>query len=78
MGGVSRTASLVLAADPRTHGDGSAIEAKVALAETAVQDIDALQRAVNDIRAQSEARRGRCRTRPADRTAVEFHAIGTP
>ncbi len=51
MGGVTRTAPLVLVADPRTHADPSAIEAKVALAEATVHDIDALHRAVNEIRA---------------------------
>ncbi|WP_174301088.1 glycosyl hydrolase [Caulobacter sp. S45] len=51
LAGVTRTAPLVLAPDPRTHADASGIEAKTALAEATVHDIDALHRAVNEIRA---------------------------
>ena len=50
LGGVSRTAPLVLVADPRTSADTSGIEAKTALAMATVHDIDALHRAVNEIR----------------------------
>ncbi len=51
MGGVSRTAPLVLVADPRASVDPSALRAKTELAMATVNDIDALHRAVNDIRA---------------------------
>ena len=57
MAGVSRTAPLVLVADPRTAGDKGAIEAKTALSVATLHDIDALHRAVNDIRA-AKARLG--------------------
>ncbi len=50
MGGVSHTAPLVLVADPRTSADKAGIEAKTALAMATVHDIDALHRAVNEIR----------------------------
>ena len=71
MGGVSRTAPLVLVADPRTAGDKGAIEAKTALSVATLHDIDALHRAVNDIRAV-KARLG-----PApDRTALVHQLSG--
>lgn len=52
--GQSRTAPLTVIADPRVPGSGSAIAAKTALAIAVVADIDALHRAVNDIRARRE------------------------
>ncbi|HZK99836.1 MAG TPA: hypothetical protein VFC47_08040 [Caulobacteraceae bacterium] len=54
VGGESRTAPLVVLADPRVPGSAAGIAAKTALAMRVVADIDALHRAVNAIR---EARR---------------------
>jgi photosystem II stability/assembly factor-like uncharacterized protein len=51
VGGVSREQPLTVMADPRVRGSGPAIAAKTALSEATVADIDALHRAVNDIRA---------------------------
>ncbi|MGH7023338.1 MAG: WD40/YVTN/BNR-like repeat-containing protein [Caulobacteraceae bacterium] len=51
MGGITRTAPLVLKADPRAPADPAGIQAKTALSVATVRDIDALHRAVNDIRA---------------------------
>ena len=59
-----------LVADPRTHADASAIEAKTALAEATVKDIDALHRAVNEIRAaKAKLDAGAPGPAPADRAA---------
>ena len=58
MGGVSRTAPLVLVADPRAPADPAGLQAKTELSMATVNDIDALHRAVNDIRAR-EARLSR-------------------
>ena len=52
MGGVTRTAPLVLVADPRAPTDPSGIQAKTGLSIATVHDIDTLHRAVNDIRAE--------------------------
>jgi photosystem II stability/assembly factor-like uncharacterized protein len=51
VGGVSREQSLTVVADPRVPASGPAIAEKTALAQATVADIDALHRAVNEIRA---------------------------
>ncbi len=48
--GTSQTAKLVLVADPRGGASGHAIDAKTELAVATTQDIDALHRAVNQVR----------------------------
>lgn len=55
VGGETRTAPLDVVADPRTAGNDAAIAAKTQLAVAVVQDIDALHRAVNDVRAARKA-----------------------
>lgn len=62
VGGETRTQSLTVMADPRVANSATAIAAKTALAVATVQDIDALHRAVNDIR----ARRGKLGRSAAD------------
>jgi hypothetical protein len=57
--GETRTAALLVIADPRVPGSDAAIAGKVALAEATVSDIDALHKAVNDIRATRKALAGR-------------------
>ena len=57
-GGVSRTAPLVLVADPRGGKDAAAIEAKTALSIATLHDIDALHRAVNEVRAEEARLKG--------------------
>lgn len=57
--GETRTATLLVIADPRVPGSDAAIAGKVALAEATVADIDALHKAVNDIRATRKALAGR-------------------
>jgi hypothetical protein len=52
VGGQSRSAPLVVVADPRAPGSGPAIAAVTALAVETVSDIDALHRAVNAVRAE--------------------------
>jgi hypothetical protein len=54
--GQVRTAALTVFADPRTSGNAAAIAAKTALAVATVSDIDALHRAVNEIRAAEATR----------------------
>ncbi|MBA3812360.1 MAG: hypothetical protein H0X27_12090, partial [Caulobacteraceae bacterium] len=51
LAGQSRTAPLTVIADPRVAGQAAAIEAKTALAVATAKDIDALHKAVNQIRA---------------------------
>jgi photosystem II stability/assembly factor-like uncharacterized protein len=51
VGGVSEDQPLTVIADPRVPASGPAIAAKTALIEATVADIDALHRAVNEIRA---------------------------
>lgn len=55
----TRTAPLRVIADPRVPGSDAAIAEKVALAHATVADIDALHKAVNDIRATRKALAGR-------------------
>ena len=55
VGGVSTTQPLTVFADPRKPGSGPAIAVKTALAIQAWRDIDALHRAVNDIRDRRKA-----------------------
>jgi hypothetical protein len=52
LGEKSRTAKLIVIADPRTGDRDGAIAVKTALALATYKDIDALHRAVNDIRAR--------------------------
>jgi hypothetical protein len=52
LGDKSRTAYLTIIADPRTGDRDAAIAVKTALALATYKDIDALHRAVNDIRAR--------------------------
>ena len=59
MGRVTRTAPLVLVADPRGGKDAAAIEAKTALSIATLHDIDALHRAVNEVRAEEARLKGR-------------------
>ena len=54
-GGESRTAPIIVFADPRVAASGPAIAAKTAMAVTAWADIDALHRAVNRIRDRRKA-----------------------
>ena len=49
------TAAITVVADPRVPDSGAAIAAKTALALATYHDIDALHRAVNDIRARRKA-----------------------
>jgi hypothetical protein len=49
--GTTRTAPLVVAADPRVPGSAAAIAETTALSVATVTDIDALHKAVNEIRA---------------------------
>ena len=51
VGGVNQVQPLTVIADPRVAGSGPAIQAKTDLAVSTVADIDALHRAVNEIRA---------------------------
>jgi hypothetical protein len=51
----TRTAALTVVADPRVPNSDAAIAAKTALALATYHDIDALHRAVNDIRAKRKA-----------------------
>jgi hypothetical protein len=53
--GVTRTAPITIVADPRVKDSGPAIAVKTALAVSTWKDIDALHRAVNDIRARRRA-----------------------
>jgi photosystem II stability/assembly factor-like uncharacterized protein len=71
--GETRTAPLLVIADPRVPGSDAAIAQKVALAEATVADIDALHKAVNDIRATRKALAGRPSAAALDRqmAAVE-------
>jgi hypothetical protein len=55
LGDKTRTAALTVIADPRVAGSAAAIEAKTALALATYRDIDALHRAVNDIRARRKS-----------------------
>jgi photosystem II stability/assembly factor-like uncharacterized protein len=55
LNGVTRTAPLTIIADPRVPGSEGAIAAKTALAAATVADIDALHRAVNEVRAARRA-----------------------
>ncbi|HWD68477.1 MAG TPA: hypothetical protein VG227_10995 [Caulobacteraceae bacterium] len=55
LNGVTRTAPLTVIADPRVPGSEGAIAAKTALAVATVADIDALHRAVNEVRAARKA-----------------------
>jgi hypothetical protein len=55
LGDKTRTAELTVIADPRVAGSAAAIAAKTALALATYRDIDALHRAVNDIRARRKA-----------------------
>jgi hypothetical protein len=55
LGDKTRTATLTVAADPRVPNSDAAIAAKTALALATYHDIDALHRAVNDIRAKRKA-----------------------
>ncbi|HEY1880602.1 MAG TPA: hypothetical protein VGG68_11785 [Caulobacteraceae bacterium] len=55
LNGVTRTAPLTVIADPRVPGSEAAIAAKTALAVATVADIDALHRAVNEVRAARHA-----------------------
>src|SRR5258708_10487402 len=55
LGDKPRTATLTVMADPRVANSAAAIAAKTALAMAAYRDIDALHRAVNDIRARRKA-----------------------
>lgn len=61
--GQSRSEPLKVIADPRVPGSDAAIAAKTALAVATAADIDALHRAVNDIRAA----RGKLDAAPASR-----------
>jgi hypothetical protein len=54
-GDKTRTAELTVIADPRVAASAAAIAAKTALALATYRDIDALHRAVNDIRARRKA-----------------------
>lgn len=71
--GASRVQPLLVVADPRVPHSAQGIEAKTALAVATVNDIDALHRAVNDIRARREALAGKPagRARDARLAAVE-------
>jgi photosystem II stability/assembly factor-like uncharacterized protein len=53
--GATKTAPLTVIADPRRPGSEAAIAAKTALAVQTVADIDALHRAVNEVRAARKA-----------------------
>jgi hypothetical protein len=55
LGDKTRTATLTVVADPRVPNSAAAIAAKTALALATYRDIDALHRAVNDIRARRKA-----------------------
>jgi photosystem II stability/assembly factor-like uncharacterized protein len=55
VGGVTRTQPITVFADPRLPDSGPAIAAKTALAVAVWRDIDALHRAVNDIRERRKA-----------------------
>jgi photosystem II stability/assembly factor-like uncharacterized protein len=55
LGDQTRTAALVVTADPRVRNSDAAIAAKTVLALATYHDIDALHRAVNDIRAKRKA-----------------------
>jgi hypothetical protein len=55
LGEQTRTAALSVVADPRVANSDAAIGAKTALALATYHDIDALHRAVNDIRARRKA-----------------------
>src|SRR5206468_1852705 len=57
--GETRTAPLLVVADPRVPGSEAAIADKVALAQATVADIDALHKAVNEVRAARKALAGR-------------------
>jgi photosystem II stability/assembly factor-like uncharacterized protein len=57
--GTTRTAPLLVFADPRVPGSDSAIAEKTALAVATVADIDALHKAVNEIRAVRKSLAGR-------------------
>ncbi len=56
--GQSQTVPLTVVADPRVKDSGPAIAAKTALAVATARDIDALHKAVNDIRATRAAMAG--------------------
>ena len=58
LGGQSRTAELTVIADPRVANSEAAIAAKTQLALATVHDIDALHRAVNDIRDERQKLKG--------------------
>jgi photosystem II stability/assembly factor-like uncharacterized protein len=58
LGSVTRSANLTVVADPRGGNSEAAIAAKTALALATVHDIDALHRAVNDIRAERAKLKG--------------------
>ena len=55
LGDKTRTAALTVVADPRVPNSDATIAAKTALALATYHDIDALHRAVNDIRAKRKA-----------------------
>lgn len=57
--GATRTAPLLVVADPRVPGSDAAIAEKSALAVATVADIDALHRAVNEIRTARKSLAGR-------------------
>ena len=67
----TRTQPLTVIADPRVHESARAIAAKTALAIAAVKDIDALHRAVNEVR----ARRQKLDQSPAGRTQDKKLAV---
>jgi photosystem II stability/assembly factor-like uncharacterized protein len=58
LGSTTRTADLVIVADPRVAHSEAGIEEKTALALDTVHDIDTLHRAVNDIRAERAKLKG--------------------
>lgn len=59
VGGQSRTQTLDVIADPRVPNSEAALAAKTALAVETVQDIDALHKAVNEVRAARREWQGR-------------------
>ena len=66
LGDKSRTANLTIIADPRVANSDTAIKVKTALALATYHDIDALHRAVNEIRARRAALKGAANSQDLD------------
>ena len=70
LGGATRTAELIVVADPRVANSDAGIAEKTELALATSRDIDALHRAVNDIRAErTKFKASTSRARPRRQTA---------